>query len=288
MTCDGIRRKGTSTPAVAVIVLDSDADLHGNDPEFSGLDAAQRRDMLVAVPGAADDPTVTGHVEGTAGGASVLLTRRGSHLRGHRGQWALPGGRVDAGETDLEAAIRECSEEVGLQLTSDDLIGQLDDYPTRSGFLISPFVFWLSGDREPVANPAEVASVHRVSLRELLRADSPRFVSIPESDRPVVQVPVGGDLIHAPTGAVLYQFRAVAYDGLNIRVDELEQPVFPGVSHAVRPTQRLDISTALRWDRMRGRDCPQGIDVPRGSLLLNCVSRSRTSFCWWLYHCRQG
>ena len=218
--------QGRKHAAVAVIVLDSDAELHGADPEFSGLNAEERRQMLAEVPGAVDDPMLTGDVEGTAGGASVLLTRRGSHLRGHRGQWALPGGRMDAGETALEAAIRECSEEVGLELTGDDLLGQLDDYPTRSGYVISPFVFWLSDDREPVANPAEVASVHRVALRELVRPDSPRFVSIPESDRPVVQVPIGGDLIHAPTGAVLYQFRAVAYDGLDTRVDELEQPVF--------------------------------------------------------------
>lgn len=217
---------GRKRASVAVIVLDSHADLHGADPEFTGLDATQRRDMLAEVPGAADDPTLTGHVEGTAGGAAVLLTRRGSNLRGHPRQWALPGGRLDEGETALQAAIRECSEEVGLELTDNDLLGQLDDYPTRSGYVISPFVFWLSDDREPVANPAEVASVHRVSLRELVRPDSPRFVSIPESDRPVVQVPIGGDLIHAPTGAVLYQFRAVAYDGLNTRVDELEQPVF--------------------------------------------------------------
>ncbi len=218
--------EGRKHAAVAVIVLDSDADLHGSDPAFSGLGADERRELLAEIPGAIDDPMLTGDVEGTAGGAAVLLTRRGSHLRGHRGQWALPGGRVDRGETMLEAAIRECSEEVGLELTCDDLLGQLDDYPTRSGYVISPFVFWLTDDREPVANPAEVASVHRVSLRELIRPDSPRFVSIPESDRPVVQVPIGGDLIHAPTGAVLYQFRAVAYDGLNTRVDELEQPVF--------------------------------------------------------------
>ena len=218
--------EGRKRAAVAVIVLDSDAELHGADPAFRGLNAEERRKMLAEVPGAADDPMLTGDVEGTAGGAAVLLTRRGSHLRGHGGQWALPGGRVDAGETSLEAAMREADEEVGLQLNSDDLLGQLDDYPTRSGYVISPFVFWLSDDREPVANPAEVASVHRVSMRELTRDDSPRFVSIPESDRPVVQVPIGGDLIHAPTGAVLYQFRAVAYDGLTTRVDELEQPVF--------------------------------------------------------------
>ncbi len=67
----------------------------------------------------------------------------------------------------------------------------------------------------------------RVGLHELCRADSPRFVSIPESDRPVVQVPIGRDLIHAPTGAVLLQFRWVAIDGQSgARVNEFEQPVF--------------------------------------------------------------
>ena len=218
--------EGRRRAAVAVIVLDSDAALHGTDPLVGGLNADERRALLDDIPGAAGDPTLTGDIEGTAGGAAVLLTRRGANLRGHRGQWALPGGRIDPGETALEAAMRESSEEVGLALTADDLLGQLDDYPTRSGYVISPFVFWLSDNREPVANPAEVASVHRVSLQELTRPDSPRFVSIPESDRPVVQVPIGGDLIHAPTGAVLYQFRAVAYDGLPTRVDELEQPTF--------------------------------------------------------------
>lgn len=211
---------------MAVIVLDSDAELHGSDPLIGGLSTQERRELLVSIPGAEDYPTLTGGVEGTAGGAAVLLTRRGSNLRGHRGQWAFPGGRIDEGETALEAAMREVSEEVGLELADADLLGRLDDYPTRSGYVISPFVFWLSDDREPVANPAEVASVHRVSMRELTRDDSPRFVRIPESDRPVVQVPIGGDLIHAPTGAVLYQFRAVAYDGTPTRVDELEQPVF--------------------------------------------------------------
>ena len=92
--------------------------------------------------------------------------------------------------------------------------------------MISPFVFWVGNGLEPEANPDEVASIHRISIRELSRPDSPRFIRIPESDRPVVQLPVGGDLIHAPTGAILYQFRAVAYEGNEVRVDELEQPVF--------------------------------------------------------------
>jgi hypothetical protein len=84
------------------------------------------------------------------------------------------------------------------------------------------------GGDDPVINPHpdEVLSVHRIAFRELCREDSPRFVAIPESDRPVVQVPIGGDLIHAPTGAVLLQFRRVAIEGTYERVADYEQPVF--------------------------------------------------------------
>jgi len=147
-------------------------------------------------------------------------------MRAHARQWAFPGGRIDDGETPLQAAIRETSEEIGLTLTDQQLLGRLDDYPTRSGYVMSPFVFWIDDDQEPVANPDEVASVHRIGFDELKRSDSPRFVSIAESDRPVVQIPIGGDLIHAPTGAILYQLRAVGLEGRPVRVDELEQPVF--------------------------------------------------------------
>ncbi|MGI9616289.1 MAG: NUDIX hydrolase [Acidimicrobiales bacterium] len=211
---------GRRHAAVAVVVVDSDAVTHGQDP--TTLD---RLSLIGNVPGA-DLESLTGRVDGTAGGAAFILTRRGSALNAHANQWALPGGRIDDGETPLEAAMREVDEEIGLDLSSDDLLGRLDDYPTRSGYVITPFVFWAGASADPVANPEEVASIHRISLRELARPDSPRFVTIPESDRPVIQVPVGGDLIHAPTGAVIYQFRAVAYDGEPIRVDGYEQPVF--------------------------------------------------------------
>ncbi len=218
--------EGLTQASVCVIVLDSDASVHGDDPLLEGETAFDRKQLLADIPGVPANEELTGTVEGTAGGASVLLTRRTSKLKDHPGQWALPGGRVDPGESALEAAMREAHEEVGLRLTADDLLGRLDDYPTRSGYVISPFVFWLGGHLEPVANPNEVASIHRISIRELTRPDSPRFIKIPESERPVVQLPIGGDLIHAPTGAVMYQFRAVAYDGDDVRVDELEQPVF--------------------------------------------------------------
>lgn len=214
------RLEGRRHAAVAVVLLDSDDELHGRD------DLVVDRLLDVGdVPGS-DAEEFTGRVDGTAGGAALLLTRRGAHLSAHARQWAFPGGRVDKGETPLEAALREMHEEVGLQLDSGHLIGRLDDYPTRSGYVMSPFVFWIGDDHEPVANPDEVASVHRVGIDELQRPDSPRFVEIPESERPVVQMPIGGDLIHAPTGAILYQFRAVCLEGRSLRVDDLEQPVF--------------------------------------------------------------
>ena len=68
--------------------------------------------------------------------------------------------------------------------------------------------------------------MHRLAFREICRPDSPRFVTIPESPRPVVQIPVGGDLIHAPTGAVILQFRRAAIEGTLERVVDYEQPVF--------------------------------------------------------------
>jgi len=112
-------------------------------------------------------------------------------------------------------------------LGPDSVLGLLDDYPTRSGYVITPVVVWGGADIEIVPHPGEVLAAYRVGLHQLTRPDSPRFVTIPESDRPVVQVPIGGDLIHAPTGALLVQFRWVALDGrVNERVHDFEQPVF--------------------------------------------------------------
>lgn len=156
----------------------------------------------------------------------MLLTRRAARLRSHAGQWALPGGRIDDGEQPVDAARRELHEELALDLDPSAVLGCLDDYRTRSGYVITPFVLWGGADPALRPHPDEVLSVHRISFRELCRSDSPRFAVIPESDRPVVQLPIGGDLIYAPTGAVLLQFRRVALEGTSERVSGYEQPVF--------------------------------------------------------------
>ena len=160
-----------------------------------------------------------------AGATALLLTLRADGLRAHRGQWALPGGRCDAGETAIEAALRELREELGLQTGPDDVLGLLDDYPTRSGYLITPVVVWAEGCGAISPNPDEVASVHRIALDDIERVDAFDFVAIPESDRRVIRFRHQGRFIHAPTAALIYQFREVL-EGRATRVVELEQPVF--------------------------------------------------------------
>jgi 8-oxo-dGTP pyrophosphatase MutT (NUDIX family) len=160
-----------------------------------------------------------------SGGTALLLTLRAAGLRAHRSQWALPGGRCDAGETPVEAALRELHEELGLQLQPNDVLGQLDDYPTRSGYLITPVVVWAARRTAIAPNPDEVASVHRIALDDIERPDAFDFVTIPQSVRRVIRFHHARQLIHAPTAALIYQFREVLA-GRATRVDELEQPVF--------------------------------------------------------------
>jgi 8-oxo-dGTP pyrophosphatase MutT (NUDIX family) len=157
-------------------------------------------------------------------GRAFLLTKRASGLRGHAGQWALPGGRIDPGERAGEAARRELAEELDLHLGSDAELGMLDDYATRSGYVITPVVLWAGADALLRPNPAEVAEVHRVPLGTI--DVEPRFLTIPESDAPVIQLPLFGRFLHAPTAAVLHQFREVVLHGRPTRVAHLEQPVF--------------------------------------------------------------
>jgi 8-oxo-dGTP pyrophosphatase MutT (NUDIX family) len=184
-------------------------------PESEPAPALKRAAVAIALVEAADVSDET----------AVLLTLRAAGLRAHRGQWALPGGRCDEGETTAEAALRELHEELGLELGEENVLGLLDDYPTRSGYLITPVVVWAGANAPLSPNPEEVASVHRITLGEIGQADAFDFVAIPESTRRVIRFRHAGRFIHAPTAALIYQFREVL-DGRDTRVAELEQPVF--------------------------------------------------------------
>jgi len=202
--------------AVAVVLVDS---VVGEDR----VDPAPADDWVDGRP--MPEPSL-GHMVDVSGGAAFLMCRRASRLSSHAAQWALPGGRVDPGETAVDAALRELDEEVGVRLSVSSVLGSLDDYPTRSGYVITPVVIWGGGRLDPRPAPDEVVAVYRVGLHQLQRDDSPRFVTIPESPRPVVQMPLGDHLIHAPTGAVLLQLRWLCLEGRPDPVDELERPVF--------------------------------------------------------------
>ena len=166
------------------------------------------------------------HLPADSEQAGFILTTRAAGLSSHAGQRAFPGGRIDPGETPEQAALRELEEEVGLRLGIDRVLGHLDDYSTRSGYVITPIVVWGGSEVELEPNPQEVARVHRIPLRELLRDDAPILESIDESRHPVLKMPLGDEWFAAPSAAIAYQFREVALLGRPTRVAHFEQPRF--------------------------------------------------------------
>lgn len=167
-------------------------------------------------------------IGGDDGKGCVLLTRRPPHLNRHGGQFALPGGRLDEGETAIDAALRELDEELGLRLEEGDVLGRLDDYPTRSGFRISPVVMW-GGDAPRLApDPNEVARVFHIPLHELNSPALPHTTETDAGEHPILSAPLptAGGRVYAPTAAVLYQFREVALRGRATRVSHYDQPQF--------------------------------------------------------------
>src|SRR5207248_1714922 len=87
----------------------------------------------------------------------------------HAGQWALPGGRLEPGESAQDAALRETHEEINLALAPGDVLGRLDDFVSRSEHLITPLVMWCRNVtfEELVISPDEVDAAYQVPLAEL-------------------------------------------------------------------------------------------------------------------------
>ncbi len=181
-------------------------------------DPALRHAAVAIIVAASEDETE----------AAVLLTRRPQHLNRHAGQYALPGGRMDAGETPEDAALRETVEELGLTLDPTAILGRLDDYATKSGFRITPVVVWGGPALDLAPDPNEVARVHRIPLSELNSPDIPTIDTPFDGTAPIIGLPLAslGHALHAPTAALLYQFREVALRGLPTRVADFDQPRF--------------------------------------------------------------
>jgi 8-oxo-dGTP pyrophosphatase MutT (NUDIX family) len=202
--------------------------LHAFDPRIAADAAGHQAAVAITVtdvgPGAGLPGIDTR--PGWDGRAGLILTRRAQHLRNHPGQWAFPGGRLDPLETPVTAALRELREEVGAVLPDSRVLGRLDDFVTRSGFIMTPIVVWGGPDLVLEPNPDEVASIHRIPVTEFLRADAPQLEPVPDSDRSILRMPVGVDHIAAPTAALIYQFREVCLLGRFTRVAHFEQPAF--------------------------------------------------------------
>ncbi len=165
-------------------------------------------------------------VPDSRGIASFLLTVRAARLGRHAGQYALPGGRMDEGETSDITARREVEEEIGLVLPAGAGLGQLDGYETRSGYWIVPHVYWCESTLGLKPNPGEVAEIRTVPLSLLHSEGSPEFLTGDTPGRPILRLHLGNDHIHAPTAAVLYQFREVALAGRYVAVAHYDQPDF--------------------------------------------------------------
>ena len=181
-----------------------------------GADGGALRPAAVALTLLADE----------AGEPAFLLTRRASTQARHRGQFAQPGGRRDAGESAERAALRELSEELGLELGREHVLGQLDDFKTRSGFVITPVVVWAEQVGALLPNPHEVARVYRVPLRELYQPQVPCLTPTGVPDAPILSLPLVGTYVFSPTAAIIYQLREVALEGRATRVFHFDQPRF--------------------------------------------------------------
>jgi mutator protein MutT len=158
------------------------------------------------------------------GRAGYLFIRRALTLSHNAGQYALPGGRIDPGETAAEAARRELEEELGIALPERSVLGELDDMPTRSGRIITPVVLWADGAPEMTPHPAEVHEAWTIAVSELEHPDAPQWVTVKGLKGKVLRMPVGGEWINPPTAAILYQFREVALHGAEVRVHAVPHP----------------------------------------------------------------
>ncbi|MCB1248488.1 MAG: CoA pyrophosphatase [Acidimicrobiales bacterium] len=200
----------------------------GRPAPWAALPEARRvfdRDGLVAALGAADGPrpspveragvrpsAVLAPLYEHDGELHIVLTRRAKHLRAHRGEVSFPGGAVEPGESPVEGALREAFEEVALDPSSVEVIGELDHLQTfTSRSFIVPFVGLLPGRPTLVPSPDEVDAVLHVPVRELLLDEVFREErwGLEPLARPLWFFELVGDTVWGATAAMLRNLLAL-------------------------------------------------------------------------------
>lgn len=143
------------------------------------------------------------------GELQLLLTKRSSDLRHHPGQISFPGGKIEANEQSHQAALRETHEETGITPEQLDLIGQLPSYATGTGFLIQPWIAFLTCDVELKLQASEVESAFWLPLSFVIdpqNTHSEHFAMHGQSHL-VHFMPYGPHLIWGATAAILYALK---------------------------------------------------------------------------------
>jgi 8-oxo-dGTP pyrophosphatase MutT (NUDIX family) len=139
-------------------------------------------------------------------GLAVLFTERSASLPDHAGQISFPGGRVEAGDLDVDvAALRETEEEVGLPRDRVTILGRLADYETVTGYRVTPVVGWVEPPFQIVPDPVEVADVFEVPLAFLLEPLNQKrhFRMLGQLRRDYFAIPFGDRYIWGATAAML-------------------------------------------------------------------------------------
>jgi ADP-ribose pyrophosphatase YjhB (NUDIX family) len=157
-----------------------------------------------------------------AGGPAVLLTRRADPLGRYSGALELPGGPTTRWESASGAARRQLAGSFAIRLPPESVLGLLDDYLIHYRVVITPVVLW--------AGPV---GAQRVAGKEILAVPfaeldvEPVFLASAESDRPAIRLPLHGEWLHAPTAAILHQFRELILHRRLTRVAHLAPVAHP-------------------------------------------------------------